>query len=92
MVSLVLVTPSLAESRTGKVIYTATCAMCHAAGVANAPKPHDTAAWQARNKDLAGFVESAKKGLNAMPPYGTCADCSDEELKAVIEFMMKEEK
>jgi cytochrome c5 len=34
------------------------------------------------------LVASAKKGKNAMPPMGTCMDCSDAELKAAIEFML----
>ena len=30
----------------------------------------------------------AKKGINAMPPMGTCMDCSDAELTAAIQHMV----
>ncbi|MGB5729137.1 MAG: c-type cytochrome [Thiogranum sp.] len=36
------------------------------------------------------MLATAVSGLNAMPPKGTCADCSDEELKAAIEYMLSQ--
>ena len=36
---------------------------------------------------LDGLLAKAITGLNAMPPKGTCADCSDDELKGAIEKM-----
>ena len=80
------------EGRKGEQVYTASCATCHATGVANAPKAHDSAAWKARAKNIDQFVASSKAGLNAMPPMGLCADCSDAELKAAISFMMSDKK
>ncbi|MBV1733124.1 MAG: c-type cytochrome, partial [Hydrogenophaga sp.] len=38
----------VAENTVGKKVYGATCAMCHAAGVAGAPKPGDKADWGPR--------------------------------------------
>jgi len=32
---------------------------------------------------------TAIKGEKAMPPKGTCMTCSNDELKAAIEFMRK---
>ncbi|MGL4930710.1 MAG: c-type cytochrome [Plesiomonas sp.] len=29
----------------------------------------------------------AISGINQMPPRGTCTDCSDDEIKAAIEYM-----
>jgi len=68
------------------------CGVCHTAGVANAPKVGDAAAWQARmdtKGSIDALVESVKKGLNAMPPGGMCNGCSDDEYKELIEYMMK---
>jgi cytochrome c5 len=31
---------------------------------------------------------NAINGLNAMPPKGLCMACSDEELRAAIEYMV----
>lgn len=81
-----------AEGRSAEQIYTTSCATCHATGVANAPKIHDTSAWKARAKNLDELLASAKKGLNAMPPMGLCADCTDAELKATISHMMSQKK
>ena len=36
---------------------------------------------------LDGLLAKAISGINAMPPKGTCADCSDDELKAAIKHM-----
>ncbi|GAB2521532.1 monoheme cytochrome c5 ScyA [Microbulbifer agarilyticus] len=70
--------------------YKQSCHICHDTGVANAPKVHDVEAWQPRlNKGMDTLVNSIKNGLNAMPPGGMCADCSDEDYKALIEFMSK---
>ena len=68
------------------------CMACHGTGAAGAPKVGDTAAWEARIEaagGIDGLVESAKKGKNAMPPMGLCSDCSDAELKEIIEYMSK---
>lgn len=80
-----------AEPRTGDQVYNAACLACHASGVAGAPKVGDKAAWSARAaQGIDTLLKHAINGLNAMPPKGTCADCSDDELKAAIEYMLKE--
>lgn len=81
---------SVVSAADGEAVYNKACVTCHAAGVAGAPKAHDAAAWEAR---MAGGVDalvaSAIAGKGAMPPKGLCADCSDADLKAAIEFMVK---
>ena len=68
--------------------YSKTCIVCHAAGVAGAPKTGDKAAWAPRlAKGLDTLVLSVDKGLNAMPPKGMCFDCSSDQVKALIEYM-----
>ena len=60
--------------------YNKSCLICHAAGVANAPKTGDAAAWEPRlAKGIDVLIQSVEKGLNAMPPKGMCNDCSAEE-------------
>jgi cytochrome c5 len=34
----------------------------------------------------------AISGKNAMPPKGACMDCSDDDLKAAIEYMVSQSK
>lgn len=71
-------------------IIAAHCTTCHSIGLLGAPKVGDTAAWKERaDKEggLDGLLAKAITGLNAMPPKGTCSDCSDAELKSAIEKM-----
>jgi cytochrome c5 len=68
--------------------YQSSCFACHASGAAGAPKTHDTAAWEERmGKGMPALVASVKDGMNAMPATGLCANCTDEEYTALIEFM-----
>lgn len=77
-----------AEPDMGK--YGKSCAVCHASGVAGAPKTGDVAAWEPRMvKGMDALVASVKNGMNAMPPMGMCFDCSDEDYKELIEYMAK---
>ncbi|MFV0278376.1 MAG: c-type cytochrome [Parahaliea sp.] len=68
--------------------YNKSCAICHAAGTAGAPKTHDPDAWKPHlDKGMDTLMQSVHNGLNAMPPKGMCFDCSDDEYKALIDFM-----
>ena len=76
-----------AGNRSGEEIYKATCAACHDAGVANAPKLGDKAAWAPRIAlKLDGLVKSAIAGKNAMPPKGG-SDANEAELTRTIVYM-----
>lgn len=77
-------------ARTADDIIAKHCGACHTAGVLDAPKIGDTAAWKARAEakgGLDGILATAISGINSMPPKGTCGDCSDDELRAAIEKM-----
>jgi cytochrome c5 len=77
-----------AGARKGEDIVKATCTACHQAGVANAPKIGDRAAWGPRLKQgLSGMLATATKGKGAMPPRGGDASLTDAELTRAIIFM-----
>ncbi|WP_374564775.1 cytochrome c5 family protein [Ideonella sp.] len=85
--------PAVAENTLGKSVFGKTCALCHAAGVAGAPKPGDKADWGpriAQGKDvlykhaLEGFTGS--KGQ--MPARGANAALTDDEVKAAVDHMV----
>ncbi|MFJ4344861.1 c-type cytochrome [Pseudomonas sp. NPDC089401] len=66
------------------------CNACHGTGLLGAPKIGDGAAWKKRADEqggVDGLLAKAITGLNAMPPKGTCADCSDDDLKGAIKKM-----
>ena len=74
-------------AKSGEEIVKTTCAVCHQAGVAGAPKIGDKAAWAPRlAQGLDGLVKSATAGKNAMPPKGG-AELSAGELTRAIVFM-----
>lgn len=85
-----LLTPAAAMAeRSGEEVYNTKCSVCHAAGIAGAPKFADAAAWAPRaEKGIDALLATALTGLNAMPPKGTCMDCSDSELKSAIQYML----
>jgi cytochrome c5 len=72
----------------GKAVYEKTCSVCHATGVAGAPKFGDKAAWAPRlqaGKDA--LHASALKGKGAMPPKGGNPALSDAEVAAAVDYM-----
>ncbi|MBB1163293.1 c-type cytochrome [Aquariibacter albus] len=73
--------------KTGEQVYTAVCAACHAAGVANSPKFGDSAAWAPRIKTgYDALLNSALKGKGAMAAQGG-GDYSDVEIGRAVVHM-----
>jgi len=80
-------------ARSGEAIYKKACITCHATGVAGAPKFGDAAGWTPRiEKGVDVLYTSVIKGLNGMPAKGMCFDCSDEELKASVDYIIEQSK
>ncbi len=76
-----------ASMKTGAQVYAAQCTACHAAGVANAPKSGDTAAWAPRIKTgYEALLTSALKGKGAMGAQGG-GDFSDFEIGRAVVYM-----
>jgi cytochrome c5 len=81
--------PAAVDGDPGVAIYNKACAACHASGAAGAPKIGDKAAWEPRlAQGLDQLLQTAIAGKGAMPPRGTCMDCSDDDLKVAIEYML----
>lgn len=81
-----------AENTAGKSVYGKTCAMCHAAGVAGAPKPGDKADWApriAQGKDTLykHAIEGYTGAKGMMPARGGASALSDDDVKAAVDFM-----
>ncbi len=75
----------------GQKTYQTSCQACHATGAAGAPKLGDKEAWASRiATGVDAMLAVAIKGKGAMPPKGACASCSDDDLKAAIEYMVSE--
>jgi len=80
-----------AASGGADAIYQASCATCHSIGVAGAPKMGDKAEWAPRiSKGMDALYASVFNGLApGMPARGLCFTCSDDDLKAVVDFMVE---
>jgi cytochrome c5 len=73
---------------TGEALYKQSCTVCHAAGVAGAPKSGDKAAWAPRIAlGIDALTASVIKGKGAMPPKGGSA-ASDADIRAAVQFMV----
>ena len=79
----------------GAKIYEASCMLCHAAGVAEAPLLSAAADWQKRfdeNGGAEGLIQSVITGKGLMPPKGGAVHLSDEEIAASVRYMLTRAK
>ncbi len=79
----------------GKATYDTTCAVCHVAGVAGAPKLGDQAAWAPRiAQGIDTLYQHAINGFQGtvgfMPAKGGNAGLADDAVKAAVDHMVKE--
>jgi len=84
------VTAKPAVLSVGQQTFQTYCHACHGTGVAGAPKYGDKTDWAPRIKqghDV--LVAHAIKGIRAMPPKGTCMDCSDDDISKTVDYMLK---
>lgn len=74
--------------QSGEAVYKLSCAACHAAGAAGAPKTGDTGVWAPRVKQgFDALVKHAVEGFKAMPPKGGNADLDPIEVARAVAFM-----
>ena len=77
----------------GKKLYDTVCMVCHAAGIAGAPKTGDKAAWKPRiATGKEALYNSALHGKNAMPAKGGLASAADADVKAAVDYMVSQAK
>lgn len=79
--------------RTAKSIYETKCAVCHATDALGAPVFGNAESWAPRlEKGEDMIINNAINGINAMPPMGTCADCSKDEIADTVKYMLENSK
>lgn len=76
----------------GEEVFKSTCAACHGAGIAGAPKVGDKAAWAPRiAQGTSTLYEHALKGFQGktgmMPPKGG-STAPDADVKAAVDYMV----
>ena len=85
---VVVVAEAPKAPRSGSEIMRDYCASCHNSGVMNAPIIGSSFKVLG-SRGIPDLLKSTKKGKNAMPRMGGCNDCSDEELTATLQEMLK---
>tara|TARA_B110000858_G_scaffold17319_1_gene17499 strand:- start:37465 stop:37812 length:348 start_codon:yes stop_codon:yes gene_type:complete len=85
----------LTEGFDAEATYMVSCFACHSTGAAGAPKVGDGNAdeWASRTeKGMDAVVANAINGVNSMPAKGLCFTCTDEDLAAIVEYMVSSSK
>ena len=86
-------TAAAGSAGAGKKLYDTVCMVCHAAGIAGAPKTGDKTAWKPRiAAGKEALYNSAVKGKNAMPAKGGLASAPDADVKAAVDYMVSQVK
>ena len=89
--SLLIVNPAVQAFDAGVSVYNSKCIICHGSGVVGAPKIGDKEAWAPRiATGMNAMLANVIKGKNAMPPKGTCTECSESDLVSAIEYMVSQ--
>jgi cytochrome c5 len=74
--------------KSGEEVYTAVCAMCHAAGLMNAPKFGDKGQWDTRiAQGYETLIKNATNGIRSMPARGGNPALSDGEIANAVAHM-----
>ena len=73
--------------------YMASCFACHSTGAAGAPKVAAGAyeeEWAERmEKGMDAVMQNVINGMGAMPAKGLCFDCTDADLRALVDYMIE---
>lgn len=83
------------EAAESDSLYKASCALCHDAGIAGAPKLGDASEWKARiaqGREI--LYKSALEGKTgtAMIAKGGNAKLNDDDVKKIVDFMVDQVK
>lgn len=77
----------------GEKIFKEFCAVCHANPPAihiQAPRIGDKKAWALRRqRGMQALMQVTLMGVGAMPARGGCFECSDDQLRASIQYILK---
>jgi len=80
---------ALSEGFDAEAKYMQSCFACHSTGAAGAPKVGTAEEWVPRmEKGMDAVVANTINGVNTMPPKGLCFDCTDDDLRALVEYMV----
>ncbi len=86
---MLLSATQLHASESGRATYNEYCFICHGTGMPDIPQFGDVEHWASRtSKGMEALYNAAIYGVNAMPPMGLCDDCTEEQVKAAVDYMV----
>jgi len=81
------------DANAGEKIFREYCASCHSAQPiieVHAPLINDKRVWNTKKKlGIPFLLKTTIRGIGAMPARGGCFECSDEQLKSAIQYMLQ---
>ena len=79
----------LQQQRGGEEVFEQACFSCHGTGFYGAPVIGDIFAWEdLLLKGEQALLKSTIEGLNSMPARGGCANCSDADIQAALQYLI----
>ena len=93
--SILSVKPSVDRSapsslKRGEIVYAQVCIACHQYGRASAPKIGSNGSWFNRLKTVGieKLYQRTINGFNNMPKLGGCTNCTDNDIKGAVGYMI----
>jgi len=82
---------TVSSTRDGLTVYNQGCLACHTTGAGGAPLIGDAGVWAERlTKGLDTLYNHAFNGFNTMPAKGVCSDCSMDEIKLAVDYIIEQ--
>lgn len=84
-----LLLAQLTDGFNAQQAYMQSCFACHNSGAGGAPNPNKPEEWTARlEKGMDAVMNNVINGVNAMPAKGLCFNCTNEDLRAIVDYMV----
>jgi cytochrome c5 len=92
--AIAVATSHSTPARSGEAVFATNCAKCHTGGIggffSSAPDIEDPEDWEALTpKGLDALTANTITGVGDMAARGACAQCTDEEIRATVEYMLE---
>jgi cytochrome c5 len=91
--TLVLLSACSSDEPAPPAVYVSSCMPCHGDGLGGAPVTGDAEEWERRiakgvSKVHKNAIEGLEGGTGVMPPKGGRLDLSDNEIVALVDYMI----
>tara|TARA_R110001592_G_scaffold363036_1_gene679415 strand:- start:28136 stop:29683 length:1548 start_codon:yes stop_codon:yes gene_type:complete len=75
----------------GEQVFWNSCDVCHVNGEASAPRLEDNGNWWRRVEEMpiTTLYRHAIHGFNNMPARGACVNCTNEDVEAAVDYIIK---